>query len=134
MSVVAVTRLRLRDPGLIDEFLQSALALLDQAQGSQGMLGADAMSEANNTWWTCTVWDARTSIGRFVNTDPHRSTMSRLDDWCDEASFADWEQDGAAVPDWQTCYQHLIRDGQAAALSHASPENATLAFPAPVLG
>ncbi len=132
MSVVAVTRLRLRDPALLDEFFQSAVALLEQAKSSPGILGADAMAEANNTWWTCTVWDGRTSMGTFVNTDPHHSTMSRLDDWCDEATFADWDEDGAAVPDWQTCYQHLVKDGQVATLTHASAANATLDFPAPV--
>jgi hypothetical protein len=28
----------------------------------------------------------------FVRTQPHLSTMANLDDWCDETTFADWEQ------------------------------------------
>jgi hypothetical protein len=68
----------------------------------------------------------------FVNTDPHASTMGKLDGWCDQASFVDWEQASPSLPDWQTAYHHIVADGHSATLTDASPGNATRAFPAPV--
>ena len=33
--------------------------------------------------------------------------MRRLDEWCDEATFVDWEQAGADLPDWRASYGRL---------------------------
>jgi hypothetical protein len=38
----------------------------------------------------------------FVSTEPHVSTMARLGDWCDEATFANRDQATEDLPDWQT--------------------------------
>ena len=52
MPVIVVTRLRLRDPALLDEFFTDAVAAIEQAQKSEGNLGADALADANNAWWS----------------------------------------------------------------------------------
>jgi hypothetical protein len=57
---------------------------------------------------------------------------ARLDHFCDEATFVDWEQASPDLPDWQTSWRHLTADGTAADLTHASPANQTRDFPAPV--
>jgi hypothetical protein len=132
VPVIVVTRLRLRDPDAFDEFFAAAVAVFEQAKGSPGALGSDALGEPNNTWWTCTAWDTRESMVSFVNTDPHLSTMSRLDDWCDEASFVDWEQDTAVLPGWRESHRRIVPDGTSADLTHASDANATRHFPEPV--
>jgi hypothetical protein len=59
--------------------------------------------------------------------------MGRLDDLCDEASFVDGEQDAGDLPDWQTCHRRVVDNGVSASLTHASPNNASRAFPAPVV-
>jgi hypothetical protein len=69
------------------------------------------------------------SIQAFMGTEPHLGTMARLDDWCDEATFAEWEQASEDLPDWQTSYRRLVDDGQAANLTHASDAHQTRAFP-----
>jgi heme-degrading monooxygenase HmoA len=130
---MVVTRLRLREPSLLDEFFASAAAVLEQAMNSAGNTGADALAEAHDVWWTVTAWADRADMRAFVATEPHRSVIARLDDWCDEATFADWEQDDATLPDWRTCYEHVIADGQAAELTSASTANATRDFPPPEL-
>jgi hypothetical protein len=132
MPVIVVTRLRLSDPGLFDQFFASAVAATEQARSSDGNLGADVLADANNVFWTLTAWQARGPMQAFVGSEPHLSTMARLDDWCDEATFADWEQDSPALPDWQTGYDRLIADGQIADLTDASDAHLTRAFPAPV--
>jgi hypothetical protein len=133
MAVIVVTRLRLKSHSLQDEFFTSAVALLEQAKGSAGVLGSDVMAESHDTWWTCTAWQDRDAIHAYVHADPHLTAMTRLDDWCDEATFVDWDQESSALPDWQTAFQHVVADGKSAALTDASPANASREFPAPVV-
>jgi hypothetical protein len=132
MAVMVVTRLRLRDPALFDEFFGAAVAVAQQATATEGCLGESALADAHNVYWTITGWKDREVMAGFVRAEPHLATMARLDDWCDEASFADWEQTAEELPDWKTCHDHLIKEGQAATLTHATAANASLAFPVPV--
>jgi quinol monooxygenase YgiN len=132
MPVVVITRLRLKDPALFDEFFASAVAAVEQAQGSSGNISADVLADANNTYWTRTTWQERGAMHAYVGAEPHRSIMRRLDDWCDEATFVDWEQASADIPDWLASYARLITDGQAASLSQPSDAHQSRKFPAPV--
>jgi hypothetical protein len=133
MPVVVVTRLRLKDPAVVDEFFASAVAVVDQAQHSEGNLGADVLAEANNTYWTRTVWQGRDLMNAFVGSEPHVRTMGRIDDWCDEATFVEWEQAGAELPGWPVGYRRLVASGQGPTLAHATAAHHTRDFPAPVL-
>jgi hypothetical protein len=133
MPVVVVTRLRLLDPSLLDEFFTHAAAVLEQALRSRGNLGADALAETHDAWWSVTSWQGRSEMEEYVNTDPHRSTETLLDHLCDEATFVDWEQLGPELPDWQTCWRHLVADGKSATLTHGTEANQTRAFPPPVV-
>ena len=131
MAVIVVIRLRLRDPALLDEFFTDAVAAIEQARKSEGNLGTDALADANNAWWTVTSWRDRCLMLAFVGNQPHRSIMDRLDHYCDEAAFVDWEQDSPDLPDWQTSHRHLVADGTAAELTRPSAANQTRAFPPP---
>jgi quinol monooxygenase YgiN len=131
MPVIVVTRLRLRDPALLDEFFTAAVAAIEQAQKSEGNLGADALADANNAWWSVSAWQGRRTMQAFVNSEPHLSISKRLDHFCDEATFVDWQQASPALPDWQTSWRHLTADGKVAELTHPSDANQTRAFPAP---
>ncbi len=133
MPVIVVTRLRLRDRAFFDEFLANAVAVVEQATNSEGNLGADVLAEANNTFWTATAWQERALMNAFVGAEPHRSTMSRIDGWCDEATFIDWEQAGAELPSWQAGYVRLIAEGESANLTDPTDAHQTRAFPAPVM-
>jgi len=106
---------------------------VEQAQNSEGNLGADVLAEANNTYWTRTVWQERDLMDAFVGSEPHLRTMSRIDDWCDEATFVEWEQAGGDLPDWQDGYGRLVASGQGPSLTHATQAHHTRDFPAPVL-
>jgi hypothetical protein len=131
MPVIVVTRLRLKDPALLDEFFTAAVAAIEQAQKSDGNLGADALADANNAWWSVSAWQERRPMLAFVNTEPHRGISQRLDHFCDEATFVDWEQASADLPDWQTSWRHITADGQVAELTQPSAANGTRAFPPP---
>ena len=133
MPVIVVTRLRLRDPAFFDDFFASAVAVVEQAQACKGNLGADALADAHNTYWTRTAWQERALMDAFVGSEPHLHTMDRIDDWCDEATFVDWEQASADLPDWQYAYRRLVAGGQAAGLTHPTEAHRTRDFPAPVV-
>lgn len=132
MPVIVVTRLRLRDQALLDEFFTHAVASIEQAMKSEGNLGVDALAEAHDTWWSVSAWQGRSQMQAFVDAEPHHSTEGLLDQLCDEATFVDWEQDSPALPDWQTNWRHLVADGKSATLTNQSDANQTRAFPAPV--
>jgi len=133
VAVIVVTRLRLRDPALLEEFFTDAVAAIEQAQKSEGNLGTDALGDTNNAWWTVSSWQDRRQMRAFVDNQPHQTIMTRLDHYCDEATFVDWEQDSPDLPDWPTSHRHLVADGQAAELTHPSDANQTRAFPPPVV-
>jgi heme-degrading monooxygenase HmoA len=133
MPVIVVTRLRLRDPALFDEFFASAVAVVEQAENSEGNLGADVLADANNTYWTRTAWQEHDLMDAFVGSEPHLATMSRIDDWCDEATFVEWEQASANLPDWQDGYTRLITSGKGASLSNPTEAHHTRDFPAPIV-
>jgi hypothetical protein len=132
MPVIVVTRLRLKDPALLDEFFTDAVAAIEQAQKAEGNLGADALADANNAWWSVSSWQERRLMQTFVDSEPHLDIRKRLDHYCDEATFVDWEQASPDLPDWQTSWHHLTADGRVAELTHPSPANQTRAFPPPV--
>ena len=132
MAVIVVTRLRLRDPALLDEFFTAAVAAIEQAQKSAGNLGADALADADNAWWSVSAWQGRGPMRTFVDSEPHRGISQRLDHFCDEATFVDWEQASPDLPDWQTSWRHITADGKAAELTRPSDANQTRAFPPPV--
>jgi hypothetical protein len=132
MPVIVVTRLRLRDPALLDEFFTDAVAAIEQAMKSAGNLGADALADANNAWWSVSAWQERRLMQAYVDSEPHLGISARLDHYCDEATFVDWEQASADLPDWQTSWRHLTADGKAAELTHPSAANQARDFPPPV--
>ena len=132
MPVIVVTRLRLKDPALLDEFFTAAVAAIEQAQKSDGNLGADALADAGNAWWSVSAWQDHRQMRAFVDREPHQSISARLDHYCDEATFVDWDQASPGLPDWQTSWRHLIADGRVADLTDASAANRTRDFPPPV--
>jgi hypothetical protein len=132
MPVIVITRLRLKDAALADEFFTDALAAIEQAQQADGNLGVDALADAGNAWWTVTSWGDRRQVHSYVGSEPHRTIMSHLDRFCDEATFVDWEQDSPDLPDWQAGWRRLVDGGTVAQLSQPSAAHQTRDFPAPV--
>jgi quinol monooxygenase YgiN len=132
MPVVVVTRLRLRDPNLLDEFFTHAAAVLEQATKSAGNLGVDALADAGDAWWSVSAWRDRSAIDAYLGAEPHLSSATMLNHFCDEASFVDWDQPDALLPDWQTSWRRLTTDGRSAELTSPSAANRDRDFPAPV--
>ena len=83
MPVIVVTRLRLKDPALLDEFFTDAVAAIEQATKSEGNLGADALADANDAWWSVSAWRERRLMQAYVGSEPHHAISARLDHYCE---------------------------------------------------
>jgi hypothetical protein len=105
--------------------------VVEQATHSDGNRGADVLADENSVYWTRTAWHEAGSMQDFAGSEPHLSTMARIDDWCDEATFVNWEQSGTDLPEWQTGFDRLISDGQVSSLTRGTAAHKTRAFPPP---
>jgi hypothetical protein len=114
---------------MFDDFFGAAIAVVEQATSTAGNVAADVLAEANNTYWTRTCWQDAEAMRRFMTAEPHLHTMNRIDDWCDEATFINWEQPEADLPDWDDAYHRLITHGQVVHLKFESSDNAARSFP-----
>src|SRR3989442_399547 len=96
--LVSVTRLHLRHWWDLPMFVRWALRSAGQAQDAHGFVGGALMLEPMRGFWTVTGWSDEASMRAFRNAAPHLQAMPRLLDWCDEASYAHWEQPDEALP------------------------------------
>ena len=78
MPFVATTRLRLRSWRFVPGLLWYALRSRRQARSAPGNLDALTLSEANRTFWTCTVWRDEADMRAFMTSGAHREAMRRL--------------------------------------------------------
>jgi hypothetical protein len=71
MAVIVVTRLRLRDHAYLDEFFAAAVALLEQANNSAGVLGAVVLAVEIDVFWTTTARPSRPNSTRASRISPY---------------------------------------------------------------
>jgi heme-degrading monooxygenase HmoA len=104
MTLISITRLRVRALRYLPGFFFFALVSARQARRARGNRGADLLAEAKRTFWTSTAWEDEASMREFMMAPPHRRAMPKLLDWCDEASVVHWLQESPELPDWQEAY------------------------------
>jgi hypothetical protein len=57
----------------------------------------------------------------FRNTAEHLKAMTRLLDWCDEASYAHWEQEDSSVRTLTAAFERLRDAGKLSKVRRPSP-------------
>jgi hypothetical protein len=120
VSFVAVTRLHLVTLRSLPMFSWYSLMSARQARGTAGFEGGWLGTDAEFGLWTATMWDAPPAMRAFRNSGIHVRAMPRLLRWCDEASYAHWEQEDAVVPDVTTAYARLQGDGRLSKVNRPS--------------
>jgi hypothetical protein len=123
------TRLRLKDPALPDEFLTDAVAAIEQAQKSEGNLGADALADGNNAWWSVSSWQARGPMQALWTAS--RTGASRRG-WTITATRRPSSTGSRTARICRTGrrgWRHITADGQVAELTQPSAANQTRDFP-----
>jgi hypothetical protein len=132
MVFVSVTRLRVRSPRYLPAFAWHNLLSIWQIISTPGFLGGRLMGDVNGAFWTLTLWSDRSATQSYRNSGAHRRAMPKLQDWCDEAAVAHWEQAGSNLPDWTEAHQRMVTDGHLTKLSKPSLAHLKRDIPVPV--
>jgi hypothetical protein len=123
MAIVSVTRLHLRSLRFFPGFLWYTRRSMRQAKKTPGNLGVRVRKTKGLAFWTLAIWRDNPAIRTFVPAWPHKEAMQKLPHWCDEAAFADWEQDTADWPSWETASEKLGTSGRLVNVLHPSEQH-----------
>lgn len=102
-----------------------------QAKLAPGSLAVSVLRDANLAFWTRTVWSEERAMRSFMLSNPHRRVMSRLAEWCDEASCAHWIQDAVEPPSWPEARRRMQQEGRRSKVNHPSEAQIRFEIPEP---
>jgi hypothetical protein len=131
MGFVSITRLRVRSWRYLPAFFIHALRSSWQAKLAEGNLSVSILQEAQNTFWTRTVWANEETMKSYIVSGVHKQVMRSLLEWCDEAAVVHWDQDGSQPPTWDEAFRRLKEDGRPSKVNHPSYNQQTYHFPRP---
>ena len=134
MPLISGTRLRVRSPIYLPQFLWGNEMSARQLARSPGFLGGGLLVDRGRAFWTVTAWEDEAAMRAYRNTGAHREVMPKLLKWCDEATVVRWNQEGAALPDWAELHRRMISEGKVSKVNHPSPRHAARQFPEPRVG
>ena len=103
-----------------------------QTVRASGFLAGSLLIDRRRTFWTLTAWEDEKAMKAFRGSGPHAQAMSKLAEWCDEASYAHWNSDNG-LPDWPEAHEHLIAEGRLSRVAHPSQDHLARHFPKPRL-
>jgi hypothetical protein len=120
MPFISVTRLHLTSWRYFPPFIFYSWMSSRQARRSPGFLAGWLGSDGDFGFWTCTVWESLEAMRAFRNCDVHLKAMPKLLGWCDQASYVHWEELDASVPDVETAFDRLSREGKVSKVNRPS--------------
>ena len=124
MPIVSVTRLHVRSKRFLLPFLSYTLRASRQAKQTPGNLGVKLRKTNGLAFWTLGMWQTIEAMKKFMFASPHKEAMQKLPYWCDEASFADWEQNTTTEwPPWDYAAEKLKTTGRLAKVLHPSEQH-----------
>jgi quinol monooxygenase YgiN len=131
MAFISVTRLRLRSVWHLPRFLWLTIPAGAQARKADGNLGFEALRDAKLAFWTKTAWRDEAAMRAFMVSGAHRKAMPVLKHMCDEASGANWVQEGPALPSWQEAHRRMQESGRWVFVVHPSANQQAKRFDPP---
>jgi hypothetical protein len=128
---VSVTRLKLRSWLFVLPFMRANGRVGRQAGAAAGFRQGRLLLDHGLVFWTLTGWDSAEAMKAYRDSGPHAAVMPRLQDWCDEASTAQWSTDVDGLPDWSEVYRRMIGQGRASRLKRPSSRHASMSIAPP---
>jgi hypothetical protein len=113
MSLMAVTRLRIRLYRFLVPFAWHAWRSFRQAKQATGSFGAKVRRAEGLAFWTLTAWQDEAAMHAYRIARPHL-------EWCDEAAVVHWHQASAELPGWDTAERRLAEAGRVSKVNHPS--------------
>jgi hypothetical protein len=129
----SVTRLRVRSLRYLPAFLWMTYLTQRQVKRASGFRGGRLLIDARWTFWTVTVWEDDRAMKAYRGAQAHGRAMPWLAEWCDEAAYAHWTQEGDTLASWPEAHERLVIDGKLSRVSHPSPDHESRLFPPPRL-
>jgi heme-degrading monooxygenase HmoA len=111
VPIVSVTRLQLASRWHFPQFLFHSLRSIAQVRRSRGYMGGWTSNDAENGFWTATVWESLDAMRAFRNSGAHLKAMPKLLHMCNQAAYTHFEQMGTDVPTTDAAYDRLSRGG-----------------------
>jgi len=112
MPHVSITRLHLRRKLFVVPFAFATLAITRQLKRSPGFLGGMTAYEPGFCFWTASVWQDAAAMKAFRNSGSHQKAMKKLLTWCDEASYGNWQQADATLPELAEVHSKMLELGK----------------------
>jgi hypothetical protein len=111
MAFVSVTRLHLQSPRYLPAFVWHNALSVWQIINTCGFLGGQLVRDNHGGFWTITLWEDKLAMQHYRNSGAHHQVMPLIQNWCDEASVAHWEQVGSNLPDIAEAYGRIENEG-----------------------
>jgi hypothetical protein len=102
-----------------------------QAKKAEGSIYATAIPQGGLVFWTITLWADERMMRRFRNSGAHLEVMPKLANWCDEATYVHWTQEGHKPPTLAQAHARLVAEGTISKVFHPSAAHNTRTFPPP---
>ena len=131
MPFVSLTRLRLRSARFVPHFFVRTMRSLEQVKHAPGFQTGALLTDRNWTFWTMTSWDTQDMMRQYMISGPHKTAMTFLMEWCDEASVVHWEQPEQTLPSWTVADQRMRESGRPSKVKNPSPHHASLTYRIP---
>ena len=78
MSLLSVTRLRLRSFRFVPQFIFANQQAARQLRKQPGFRGGKLLVDRNLTFWTMTLWDDERTMRAYRDSGAHREVMPKL--------------------------------------------------------
>lgn len=131
MTIVSVTRLRLRSIRFLPRLYWETRKIRRSLEKAPGFLGGKLLADRKCTFWTMSMWKDADSMRAFRNSGVHAAVVPNLDKWCDEAAVAHWETEDDRLPSWKEAHRRMIESGKQSSLKFQSADHKARMFREP---
>jgi hypothetical protein len=131
MSLVSVTRFRLRSIRFVPFFVLHANRTIAQIRKADGFVAGTVQRDAYLAFWTVTVWRDEHAMRASGASGAHRKAMPHLADWPTRRAWGTGGSPAATCPSGWKRFVACARKGAPLTLRHPVPNHPEQRFAEP---